>query len=129
MAFGIDDAISAGLRILDKFIPDPAEKVKAEAELRAALMAWDQGQIEVNKVEAASTDKFVSRWRPFFGWVCGVAFAYHFIAQPVLLFLLALAGVKPPALPQFDMVTMMNVVMGLLGLAGLRTYEKTRNGK
>lgn len=125
MAFGIDDAIAAGLKILDKFIPDPSEKAKAEGELRDALLKWDTAQTEVNKVEAASTNWFVAGWRPFIGWVCGAAFAYTFIAQPFALFILAAFGATVTA-PALDMGSLMTVLLGMLGLGGLRSWEKTK---
>jgi hypothetical protein len=123
--FGIDDAIAAGLKILDKFVPDPAAKAEAEAALRATFLQWDTAQTEVNKVEAASGDKFASRWRPFIGWTCGAAFAWHFVLAPVANFFVVRAG-DPAINIAFDMNTLLTVLMGLLGLGGLRTYEKIR---
>ena len=121
--FGIDDAIGAALKVLDKFVPDPAAKQQAEAELRNSLQKWDEAQTEVNKVEAGSRSLFVAGWRPFIGWVCGSAFAYHYVLQPFLLFLFALYG-KTVALPVFSMESLLTVLLGLLGLGGMRTYEK-----
>lgn len=118
--FGIDDAIAAGLKILDKFIADPAEKAKAEAELRNSLIMWDAAQTNINAREAEHPHLFVSGWRPFIGWVCGAAFAYHYLFQPIIVFFL-----KMPT-PTFDMNTLVTVLMGLLGLGGLRTYEKLK---
>ena len=121
--FGIDDAIAVGLKVLDKFVPDPAAKQQAEAELRNSLQQWDQAQTEVNKVEAASRSLFVAGWRPFIGWTCGAAFAYHYVLQPFLLFVFALLG-KAVVLPVFSMESLLTVLLGLLGLGGMRTYEK-----
>jgi len=123
--FGIDDAIAAGLKVLDKFVPDPGSKAKAEAELRDALMAWDAGQTRVNEAEASNPNVFVSGWRPFIGWTCGVAFAYHYVVQPLALFLAAVAG-KVIELPAFSMESLLTVLLGLLGMGGLRTYEKIK---
>lgn len=126
-------AISA---LLDKIIPDPdmREKAKLELlkesraadleELRLALSA-DQMQADINKQEATSENLFVAGWRPFIGWVCGVAFAYHFILQPLLAFAIANAG-GSVQLPIFDMQALSTVLMGMLGLGGLRTIEKVR---
>lgn len=126
--------------LLDKIIPDPAEREKAKLELikteraldleefRMALSA-DQMQADINKEEASNPSLFVSGWRPFIGWVCGVAFAYHFIIQPVIAFAIANNGGKVE-LPVFDMQTLSTVLMGMLGLGGLRTIEKIKsNGK
>ena len=60
MAFGIDDAIAAGLKVLDKFVPDPEAKAKAEAELRSSLQQWDKAQTDVNAVEASNPNLFVA---------------------------------------------------------------------
>jgi hypothetical protein len=116
--------------LLDKFIQDKDLKAKLAHDI--ATMAEKHShenalaQIEVNKIEAASSDFFKSSWRPFIGWVCGVAFAYHFVLQPIIIFVVALFGAEIPALPEFDMASLMTVLGGLLGLGGLRTYEKSK---
>lgn len=122
--FGIDDAISAGLKVLDKFIPDPAEKAKAEAALRESLQQWDQMQATVNAKEAENTNVFVSGWRPFIGWVCGFALVWTYILQPMATFVLSYTAVRITNLPTLDMGEMMPILLGMLGLGGLRTYEK-----
>lgn len=123
MAFGIDDAIAAGLKVLNKFIPDPEARAKAEAELRGALLSWDQGQMEVNKAEAMHRTLFVAGWRPFVGWTCALAFAWNFIVERLLVAYMAYAGVDF-VLPAFDTTALLTILLGMLGLGGLRTYEK-----
>lgn len=114
--------------LLDKFIPDADEKARLAhevanlAEQRAHELAV--AQVELNKVEAQSVSIFKSGWRPFIGWVCGIAFAYHFVLQPVIVFSTVAMGYPLPTLPGFDMGSLMTVLMGMLGLGGLRTYEK-----
>ena len=114
--------------LLDKFIPDADEKAKLAHEI--ATLATKQAheislaQIEVNKAEAASGSVFKGGWRPFIGWTCGVAFAYHFVIQPLLLFIVAILGITIPDLPTFDMGSLLTVLGGLLGLGSLRTFEK-----
>ena len=106
-------------------------KVKmAEVELKAQELLAQQmsDQAEINKVEAASSDPFVSRWRPFIGWVCGMAFCYHFILQPFIVFLYTLKTGDVPQLPTFDMQTLSTALMGLLGLGVMRSYDK-KNGR
>jgi len=116
--------------LLDKFIPDAAEKARLAHEI--ATMAEKQAhelalaQIEVNKAEAASASVFKGGWRPFIGWVCGTAFAYHFVLQPLLVFIIAVYGLQVPDLPEFDMASLMTVLGGMLGLGGLRTFEKAK---
>jgi len=119
--------IPAVATLLDKFIPDADEKQKIAHEI--ATLASKQAheialaQIEVNKEEARSQGIFKGGWRPFLGWVCGVAFAYHFVMQPLLVFVLSVYGVQI-ALPEFDMSSLLTVLGGMLGLGGLRTFEK-----
>ena len=83
-------------------------------------------QIEVNKAEAASGSLFKGGWRPFIGWVCGIAFAYHFVIQPLIIFAVSVYGLDIPELPEFEMSTLLTVLGGLLGLGTLRTYEKSK---
>tara|TARA_R110000803_G_scaffold48216_2_gene100160 strand:+ start:3303 stop:3698 length:396 start_codon:yes stop_codon:yes gene_type:complete len=114
--------------LLDKFVEDKDQKNALAHELATMADRHAQelakGQLEVNKAEAASASVFKGGWRPFIGWTCGFAFAYHFVVQPFMLFAVAMFGLDIPPLPVFDMSTLMTVLMGMLGLGGLRTYEK-----
>lgn len=116
--------------LLDKVVEDKDQKnalaheiaTLAEKQAHEAAMA----QVEVNKAEAQHKSIFVAGWRPFVGWTCGVALAYHFVLAPLILFGVGISGFKIPALPEFDMGSLMTVLMGMLGLGGLRTYEKQK---
>ena len=114
--------------LLDKFMPDADEKARIAHELATMGEKHAQqlalAQIEVNKAEAASGSIFKGGWRPAVGWVCASAFAYHFVLQPILLFVVALTGTELPTLPEFDMSTLLPVLGGMLGIGGLRSYEK-----
>ena len=123
--FGIDDAIAAGLKVLDKFIPDPAEKAKAEGELRGALLAWDQMQASVNAEEAKSASVFVAGWRPFVGWTCGASFALNVVILPMMNFVIVANGGQAVVIPM-DTNLIMSTLFGMLGLGGLRTFEKIK---
>lgn len=128
MAFGIDDAIAAGLKIIDKFVPDPEAKAKAESELRTSLFARDDGQMKVNQAEASSDSLFVAGWRPYIGWVCGAALTYSYIVVPLGMWIVQLFGIpvaKPPVLD----ANLWELMLGMLGMGGLRTYEKVRGLK
>ena len=113
--------------ILDKFIEDKDQKAKlaheiatmAEKHAHEAAMA----QVDVNKSEAQHRSIFVAGWRPFVGWICGIALAYHFVVSPITIFVAGWAGAELPELPAFDMESLMTVLLGMLGLGGLRTYE------
>lgn len=119
MAFGIDDAVAAGLQVLNKFVPDPDAKIKAEAELRNALLAMDAKQAEVNTAEAANPNVFVSGWRPAIGWVGAAGLTYQFVLRPILV------GLGWGSLPPLDS-SLMELVFLMLGVGGLRTYEKIK---
>lgn len=125
MSFGIDDAIAAGLQVLNKFVPDPAARQAAESELRTSLQLWDKGQTDVNAVEAANPSVFVSGWRPFIGWVCGLALAYQYVAAPLLMWAASTLHIPLATPPKLD-ETLWQLVFALLGLGGMRTYEKIR---
>tara|TARA_R110000772_G_scaffold219552_2_gene330105 strand:+ start:973 stop:1368 length:396 start_codon:yes stop_codon:yes gene_type:complete len=116
--------------LLDKFVEDKDQKAALAHELATMSDRHAQelakGQLEINKAEAASGSVFKGGWRPFIGWVCGIAFAYHFVGQPAMLFAVAMFGLDIPPLPQFDMSSLMTVLMGMLGLGGLRTFEKQK---
>ena len=115
--------------LVDRAFPNSGEREQKRLEYQQKLVesvaSLDLAQMEVNKAEAASASVFVAGWRPFIGWVCGVAFAYHFVLQPFLAFALATAGVRVE-LPAFDIDSLLTVLLGMLGLGGLRTFEKVR---
>ena len=114
--------------LLDKVIEDKDQKAKLAHEIATMSERHAQelakGQLEINLAEAKSGSLFKGGWRPFIGWVCGFAFLYHFILQPLIVFGVSTAGVVIPPLPEFDMSSLMTVMMGMLGLGGLRTFEK-----
>lgn len=122
--------------VLDKILPDP--QAQAEAKLRVMEMAQKGelaaldadlrlavGQLEVNKVEAG-TDLFRGGWRPAVGWTCVFGLAYQFLIQPLLPWLVTVAGGTVPPLPAIDNDTLMVLLTGMLGLGGLRTFERVK---
>lgn len=125
MAFGIDDAIAAGLQVLNKFIPDPAAKLAAEQQLRAALLSWDAAQTAINAAEAGNQSMFVAGWRPWIGWCCGGALFYSYLLVPLAMWFSFIIGhplPKPPVLNDH----LWELMTGMLGLGGLRTFEKIK---
>ena len=113
--------------LLDK-IPDPNErnrlKAKAEADLLTAVTGVTMAQIEVNKTEAKHGSIFVAGWRPAVGWVCASALAWNFILQPLISWVAFLCSVDIGEAPKLDTGELMTVLLGMLGLSGMRTYEK-----
>ena len=115
--------------LLDKFIEDKDQKAMLAHKIATMSEEHHQelmkSQIEVNKVEAASTKLFVSGWRPFIGWTCGLGMFGNFITIPFANFALALLEINI-VIPLVPLETMMPVLMGMLGLGAMRSYEKTR---
>ena len=126
----INSLIGPATKLLDKVIEDKDQKAKLAHELAtmADKLAHEQqlAQMAINKEEAASGSLFKGGWRPCIGWICGIAFGYHFVLQPVIIFIVALVGIEIPDLPKFDMNTLLTVLAGMLGIGGLRTYEKQK---
>jgi len=123
----IDKLIGPVTGLLDKFIEDKDQKARLAHEI--ATLAQKEAhknaalQLEVNKVEAAHKSLFVSGWRPFIGWTCGLGMFGNFITIPFSNFVLALFGIDI-VIPLVPLETMMPVLMGMLGLGAMRTYEK-----
>ena len=80
----IDKLIEPVSNILDKFVADKDLKTKLSHELEKEIISLNKAQLEVNKVEATHNNVFVSGWRPFIGWACGISLAYHFIIEPII---------------------------------------------
>jgi len=115
-------------KLVGKFIEDKDVKNKLSHDLATLAQRHAQelakSQIEVNKAEAQSRHWFVASWRPFIGWTCGIALMWHFVLSQFILFFASMFGATLPPLPDFDMGSLMTVLMGMLGLGGLRTFEK-----
>ena len=126
----IQALIPAVSGILDKFVEDKDQKAKLAheistmAERHAHELA--KGQLAVNAEEAKSKNIFVAGWRPCTGWVCSIALMVHFLLIPIADVVTAYMGYSPVPYPSFDMDTLMTVLLGMLGLGGLRTYEKQK---
>lgn len=121
--------ISVVSSVLDKVIPDNNAKEKAKADIEKALIdnaaQINLAQAETNKIEANHRSVFIAGWRPFLGWVCGVGFAWIFVLNPILQWGLALYGINA-VLPQLQTDVLMELTIALLGLAGLRSWEKAK---
>lgn len=123
--------------IIGKVIPDRAAAAAATAQYQTMvlsgqlqeemlqLQAITSAQSDINKVEAASTDSFTSRWRPFIGWVCGTGLAVQFLVRPFVMWGCNLVG-HPTDFPSLDMGTLLTLLGGLLGLGAMRTTEKLK---
>tara|TARA_R110000744_G_scaffold209943_2_gene328979 strand:- start:1238 stop:1636 length:399 start_codon:yes stop_codon:yes gene_type:complete len=123
----IDNLIGPITGLLGKFIEDKDQKSALAHEIATMSQKYAQesalAQIEINKVEAAHPSLFVSGWRPAVGWCCVFAMAGNFIIIPFSNFVLALLD-QNVIIPLVPLDTMMPVLMGMLGLGAMRTYEK-----
>ena len=106
--------------VINKIWPDKSE---AEKQQLAAAVMVVQGQLDINKIEASNPNVFVSGWRPALGWVCGAACAWNWIGLPIFKVAIAFTAYKIEVSPA-NMTEMMPILMGMLGLGGLRTLEK-----
>jgi Holin of 3TMs, for gene-transfer release len=118
--------LDIGKTLINRFFPDKEEARKAEAEFLRMAAEGDLklaiAQLEINAREAASPSLWVSGWRPFYGWVGGIGFAYATLLQPLLSWYSSTRGLPIP--PVLDTDLLLTVVGGMLGIAGMRTYEK-----
>lgn len=112
--------------LLGRFFPNQ-DVSQAAIELATMTESYANAnkQLDVNAVEASNASIFVAGWRPFVGWVGGAAFAYQAILLPLILFIAACFNLHP-AVPPFDLGLLQTVLMGMLGMGGLRTFEKIR---
>lgn len=126
--------LDAGLKIIEKVIPDPQAKQAAQLELLKLQQAGEfkaieadlqvmLAQTEVNKVEAGQ-DSFRGGWRPAVGWVCVSGMAYTYLGQPILAWASAVQGwAAPPTIDTFDLLIMLG---GMLGFGGMRSFERIK---
>ena len=133
----ISALFDAGKMIISRVWPDPAqqaeqlfklEELKQKGDL-ADLSAHVQsitGQLEINKVEAAHPSIFVSGWRPATGWCCAFALLYASILEPFMRFIATMFDYAGE-FPEIDTSITMQVLLGMLGLVGARSYEKKNN--
>ena len=133
----ISAALDLGSELIKRFFPDPEMQAKellklnelaqkgelAELNSRISLL---MGQVEINKIEAASGNWFVSSWRPFIGWICGFALAYAAILEPLMRFIARMSDYSG-TFPVIDTQLTLQILLGMLGLAGMRTHEKRNN--
>ena len=135
MAFPILAVLPIIGDLIAKIIPDPQKAAEAKIKLFELAQAGDLkeleanlgialAQVEVNKAEAQSPGWFRGGWRPFVGWTCGGAFALNFVVLPLLNWFATLWSFPVP--PPLDLAEMMPVLLGMLGLGGMRSFERIR---
>lgn len=110
--------------IIDRFVETDDERTAAEIIKAKLMMRPSLVQAELNKVEAAHRSVFVAGWRPFIGWVCGLALFYNFVARDLLAWAILNTGLEASLPPDLAMDELMTVLLGMLGLGAFRTVEK-----
>jgi hypothetical protein len=129
---GIGSVIESVGKVASDLITTDKERMELELEAKRIDQAIDLGQMEVNKVEAANQNMFVAGWRPAIGWVGAGAMFYQFLLYPLLVWAwtwmqaeqIVPAEVKPP--PMLDTDALWVILSGMLGIAGMRSFEKSR---
>lgn len=117
---GVGEVADLAKTAIQAIWPDKTEQEKAQL---AAAVALVQGQMDINKTEAANPSLFVSGWRPFIGWVCGGGCAWNWIGLPVAKAVMVYFD-HPLNISPAELGEMMPLLLGMLGLGGLRTVEK-----
>lgn len=123
-------------RIVDKLIPDKEAAAKAKLELMKleqqgqlselqAMVEMTKAQSAVNQQEAAHKSIFVAGWRPWIGWMCGVGIFWMFVGEPIASYIIAIT-MSDVTLPETDFSYLFELVLAMLGMGGLRTYEKLK---
>lgn len=125
---GVVTAAEGIAGIVDRFVETPEEKQAAEIVKAKMLMRPGEVQAELNKIEAGHRSVFVAGWRPFIGWVCGVALLYNFIVRDIMAWVITNTGTQASLPPELAMEHLLTILLGMLGLGGMRTFEKM-NGK
>jgi len=130
--------LELGKTTIEKIWPDPIRQQQELLKLREMTQKGDlaaldahvklmQGQMEINKIEAASDNIFKSGWRPFVGWSCGSAFLYAGLLEPLMRFVATVVFEYNGAFPVVDTSMMIPVLMGMLGMGAMRSFDKPKN--
>lgn len=109
--------------ITGEAIKDPNKQAEVALKLAELEQAANSGQLKINEIEASHPSIFISGWRPFIGWVGGIALAYSFILMPIFVWIAKMNGIEVEP-PRLDSKELFDIVMALLGIGTLRTYEK-----
>ena len=141
MAFDpISAVLNIGSQLIERFFPDPAAAAAAKLKLLELQQNGDlaamTGQLEINKVEASSGSMFVAGWRPFVGWVCGMSLALAYMPKALFLscfwgyqayMTIKIGKMELPVFPDLGVTDLIGLLCAMLGIGGLRTYEKVKD--
>ena len=119
------DTIKAVGNVIDDMHFSGEEKEKLKLQMKEIDAKLKEKQLDINKAEASHRSVFVSGWRPFLGWVSGLSIGYVYLFQPILDMILQMFQVQVDWV-QLDLGQLMPLVLGMLGLGGLRSFEKAK---
>ena len=122
--FGGDTLKTVG-NVIDDLHFSGEEKEKLKLQMQEIDAKLKEKQLDINKAEASHRSIFVSGWRPFLGWVSGLSIGYVYLFQPILDMILQMFDVKVNWVV-LDLGQLMPLVLGMLGLGGLRSFEKAK---
>ena len=112
--------------LIDGLFTTDKDRADARFALENLSHQANMGQLEINSREAMHRSIFVAGWRPFIGWTCGFGLCWHFILAPMLEWIFLATGYVTADLPELDTGPLMTLTLGMLGLGGLRTLEKSK---
>ena len=119
--------------LVDRLVPNKnkAQEIKDKITELQANGELDRiaGQLDINKTEAQSSSVFVAGWRPFIGWICGIALLYQYLARPIIVYVSGIRGIDPSIIPPGLDSSLWELMFGMLGLGTLRTLEKVKGTK
>tara|TARA_R100000988_G_scaffold82970_1_gene46021 strand:+ start:403 stop:786 length:384 start_codon:yes stop_codon:yes gene_type:complete len=120
----IETLIAPVSNLIGKFVKDKDLQAQLDHELSTLFHQANLAQIEVNKIEAQGKP-FQRNWRPSVGWICSFALGYHFILSPIIEVIIKASGIDIQ-MPEFDFSQLSAILMALLGMSGLRSYDKMK---
>jgi len=123
---GIGDVVGAVGNVIDELHTSDEEKAKAKLDLEALRQKPGLYQAMTNLYEAQHRSMFVAGWRPMVGWVCALAMAFNFLLLPFMTFFASMFGKGDLVPPPLDMEVMLTVLLGMLGIGGMRSFDKSR---
>ena len=126
----ISPAVDGIVDLVKQYIPSPAEQAKfqreVESKMQDALSKSLEFQAQITLEEARSESLFKSGWRPLLGWGASIALLWSVVAAPTVAWILNMIGHTDVGLPQIPSDMVLNLVLTLLGVAGMRSYEKAK---
>ena len=120
-----ESVIGVAGKVLDKFVEDKDLKTKLSHELKSQIVSLDLAQAQTNLEQAKHPSIFVAGARPAIMWICAFGLGWQFVFQPVAVWGIAVSGIDV-VLPLIETEGLMSLTLALLGLGGMRSFEKSK---